>query len=157
MKNVYYLSALVLKIQYTQKFEDKYKQNESLSSLSRLGWVIFFLMSHFEVSQDLDESFSSLSRLGWVTFKSRKTLMRSGKKRNGKPKFQGDWGDLCRGHGGKRDEKGQKKTGNSVAEEFWSCNGVLKSFHLYQFRNKMNYWKHKIAKFWDYWKICTGV
>jgi hypothetical protein len=37
MKNVYYLSALVLKIQYTQKFEDKYKQNESLSSLSRLG------------------------------------------------------------------------------------------------------------------------
>ena len=71
MKNVYYLSVLVLKIQYTQKFEDKYKQNESLSSLSRLGWVIFFLMSHFQVSQDLDESFSSLSRLGWVIFKSR--------------------------------------------------------------------------------------
>jgi hypothetical protein len=34
--------------------------------------------------------------------------------------------------------------GNFVAAEFWSCNGVFKSFHLYQFRNKMNYWKHKI-------------
>jgi hypothetical protein len=66
-------------------------------------------MSHFQVSQDLDESFSSVSRLGWVTFKSRKTLMRSGKKRNRKPKFQGDWGDISRGQGGKRDEKGQKK------------------------------------------------
>jgi len=30
--------------------------------------------------------------------------MRSGKKRNRKPKFEGDWGDLCRGQGGKRDE-----------------------------------------------------
>jgi hypothetical protein len=38
--------------------------------------------------------------------------MRSGKKRNRKPKFQGDRGDLCRGQGGKRDEKGQKK--NSI-------------------------------------------
>jgi hypothetical protein len=66
-------------------------------------------MSHFQVSRDLDESFSRLSRLGWVIFKSRKTLMRSGKKRNRKPKFQGDWGDLCRGQGGKRDKKGQKK------------------------------------------------
>ena len=27
MKNVYYLSVLVLKIQYTQKFEDKIKNN----------------------------------------------------------------------------------------------------------------------------------
>jgi hypothetical protein len=41
-------------------------------------------------------------------------------------------------------------TGNSVAAEFWSCNGVCKSFHLYQFRNKMIYWKHKIPEFWDY-------
>jgi hypothetical protein len=31
---------------------------------------LIFLMSHFQVSQDLDESLSSLSRLGWVTFKS---------------------------------------------------------------------------------------
>jgi hypothetical protein len=46
---------------------------------------------------------------------------------------------------------------NSVAVEFWSCNGVFKSFHLYQFRNKMIYWKHKSPEFWDYWKICTGV
>jgi hypothetical protein len=69
--------------------------DESFSSLET--W-----MSHFQASQDLDESFSSLSRLGWVTFKSlktwsRKTLMRSGKKRNRKPKFEGDWGE-------KRDE-----------------------------------------------------
>jgi hypothetical protein len=38
--------------------------------------------------------------------------MRSGKKRNRKTKFQGDWGDLSRGQGGKRDEKGQKKNFN---------------------------------------------
>ncbi len=31
---------------------------------------LIFLMSHFQVSQDLDESLSSLSKLGWVTFKS---------------------------------------------------------------------------------------
>ena len=53
--------------------------DESLSSLSRLGWVIFkslkTWMSHFQVSRDLDESLSSLSRLGWVTFKSLKTWM----------------------------------------------------------------------------------
>ena len=36
-------------------------------------------MSHFQVSRDLDESLSSLSRLGWVTFKSLKTWMRSGR------------------------------------------------------------------------------
>ena len=36
---------------------------------------LIFLMSHFQVSQDLDESFSILSRLGWVTFKSLKTWM----------------------------------------------------------------------------------
>ena len=40
------------------------------------AWMrLIFLMSHFQVSQDLDESFSSLSRLGWVTFKSLKTWM----------------------------------------------------------------------------------
>ena len=53
--------------------------DESLSSLSRLGWVIFksleTRMSHFQVSQDSDESLSSLSRLRWVTFKSLKTWM----------------------------------------------------------------------------------
>jgi hypothetical protein len=53
--------------------------DESLSSLSRLGWVIFksleTWMSHFQVSRDLDESLSSLSRLGWVTFKSLETWM----------------------------------------------------------------------------------
>ena len=53
--------------------------DESFSSLSRLGWVIFrsleTWMSHFQVSQDLDESLSSLSRLGWVTFKSLETWM----------------------------------------------------------------------------------
>ncbi len=39
-------------------------------------WMrLIFMMSHFQVSQDLDESFSSLSRLGWVTFKSFKTWM----------------------------------------------------------------------------------
>ena len=165
MKNVYYLSALVLKIQYTQKFEDKYKQNESLSSLSRLGWVIFFWwvtfkslktwmshfqvsqdldesfssletwMSHFQASQDLDESFSSLSRLGWVTFKSlktwsRKTLMRSGKKRNRKPKFHGDCGDLCRGQGGKRDEKGPKKKFNFFHRTCGMCGELTAQPHV---------------------------
>jgi hypothetical protein len=40
------------------------------------AWMrLIFLMSHFQVSQDLDESFSSLSRLGWVIFKSLKTRM----------------------------------------------------------------------------------
>ena len=40
------------------------------------AWMrLIFLMSHFQVSQDLDESFSSLSRLGWVIFKSLKTWM----------------------------------------------------------------------------------
>jgi len=34
-------------------------------------------MSHFRLSQDLDESFSTLSRLGWVIFNSLKIWMRS--------------------------------------------------------------------------------
>ncbi len=34
---------------------------------------LIFLMSHFQVSQDLNESFSSLSRLVWVPFKSLET------------------------------------------------------------------------------------
>ncbi len=43
--------------------------DESLTSLSRLGWVTFksleTWMSHFQVSRDLDKSLSSLSRLEW--------------------------------------------------------------------------------------------
>jgi hypothetical protein len=38
-------------------------------------WVLSSLVSHFQVSRDLDESLSSLSRLGWVIFKSLETWM----------------------------------------------------------------------------------
>jgi hypothetical protein len=47
--------------------------------------------------------------------------MRSGKKRNRKPKFQGDWGDLCRGQGERGMKRDKKKnsiffTGRAVCE-----------------------------------------
>jgi hypothetical protein len=55
--------------------------------------------------------------------------MRSAKKRNRKPDFQGDWGDLCRGQGGKRDEKGPKKNSifSASPERLFSSVGLVKS------------------------------
>jgi len=70
VRNVWYLSALVLKMfQVSQDLDESYF----------FWWVTFkslkTWMSHFQVSRDLDESLSSLSRLGWVIFKSLETWM----------------------------------------------------------------------------------